>query len=88
MLPPLGGLIPENVERVFVSYHHALTEEKNKELSKWLFEVYIPKGLRNGWIIPSRTQKLEGGLGAAQKAMNMMWEGKTGGNKLIVNPWK
>jgi hypothetical protein len=51
---------------VFSSYYHAFTEEENKVLANCVYGTYIPQGLKNGWIIPTRVGQVGGDMGAAQ----------------------
>lgn len=85
-LLPNSPPFPTNVERVFASYSHAFTDERNEELRKWLLGTYIPQGLKKGWIIPTRVDKVAGGLGAVQGVLNKMARGQTGGRKFIIDP--
>ena len=72
------------VERVFASYHHALVEAEDEGLARWLFDAYVPNGLVNGRIVPSRWEKLDGGLGALQRGIDIIWAEKTRGKKLML----
>ena len=85
LLPNNPPLQP-NIERIFTSYYHAFTEEDNKELRNWTYGTYIPQGLKKGWIIPTRVEKVMGGLGAVQDVLTKMAKGQTGGRKFIVDP--
>jgi NADPH:quinone reductase-like Zn-dependent oxidoreductase len=85
-LLPNSPPLPPNIKRVFTSYYHAFTKDKNKELGNWTYETYILQGLKKGWIIPTRVEKVVGGLGAVQGVMNKMAKGMTGGRKFIVEP--
>ncbi|KAG4429434.1 hypothetical protein IFR05_015086 [Cadophora sp. M221] len=78
--------LPEGVTRAFESWSLAPFEEKNMELAEWAFDTYLPQGLANGRIIPLPVQKVGGGLGAVNDALDLMEKGVSG-VKLILDPW-
>lgn len=91
--PPLGPddpahNLPSNVERVFVSYPGELAKPEHEELQRWMIRDYIPNGLENGAIVPTRFEKISGGLKAIQtKAMPLLLDGVSG-KKLVLDPWE
>lgn len=89
LIPPLPGTreTPANIERKFAPYNFALEEPAHAELKKWLFEVYVPEGLKNGSLVPTRQEVLSGGLGSVQKALDDMIEDRVSGKKLVLDPW-
>lgn len=78
--------LPSNVERKGMSYPPLV--EGNEEVRKWFYEEYLPRGLESGAVSIPKIEKLKGGLGAVQDALDKMREGKTGGAKLIADPWE
>ena len=88
LIPPMGNKpLPANVERKFAPYNWAFAEEQNKEISKWLFEDYLPRGLESGLIVPTRQHVVGGGLGRVQEVLDLMLAGGVSGHKLVMNPW-
>ena len=86
-ITPLMGSekpLPVNVERVFQSYPNLLEEEEHSEVRDWFYNEYVPKGLANKTIIPTRVEKLPGGLGAVQAALDQVLG--VSGKKLVLNP--
>jgi NADPH:quinone reductase-like Zn-dependent oxidoreductase len=88
-LPPVGTERPkpENVERTFAPYSFALNEPENKHVAEWLYKEFIPKGLENGLIVPTRPQLVSGGLEQVQHALDLMFQNQVSGHKLILYPW-
>ncbi|CAI6337455.1 unnamed protein product [Periconia digitata] len=89
LIPPLPGTreTPANIERKFAPYSFALEEPAHADLKKWLFEVYVPQGLKTGAVVPTRQEELAGGLGSVQKALDDMIEDRVSGKKLVLDPW-
>ena len=86
--PPMGNKpIPANVERKFESYPWAFEEEANKDIARWFFEEYVPKGLESGLIVPTRQHVVEGGLGKVQEVLDLVLQGGVSGHKLVLDPW-
>ena len=84
--PPLGpDPVPENVKRNFASYYTLFEAEDNEEMRKWFYEKYVPQGLKDGSIIPTRQIKKEGGLRCVQEVLNALLEGVSG-KKFVANP--
>ncbi|KAH9209773.1 alcohol dehydrogenase GroES-like domain-containing protein [Leptodontidium sp. 2 PMI_412] len=78
--------VPEGVTRAFESWSLAPFEEKNRGLVEWAFDTYLPQGLASGRIVPLPVQKVEGGLGAVNDALDRLEKGVSG-VKLILDPW-
>ncbi|KAJ5732336.1 hypothetical protein N7493_003817 [Penicillium malachiteum] len=85
-LTPLIGDAPGNVQCRFASYGWDIENEEHPNFRRWFFEELLPKGLESGLVTPIRTQEIEGGLGNAQKALDMMANGAVSGRKLIMYP--
>ena len=90
LVPLLPGSkpIPENVERIFVSYGYVFSDPKHKELRDWFYDSLLPQGLSSGVIVPTRQQWIEGGLEKVQEALDLMAAGKLSGTKLVMDPWR
>ncbi|KAI9765463.1 MAG: hypothetical protein M1839_005504 [Geoglossum umbratile] len=86
-LPPMGSEdpAPEGVERKFESFGVALDVEENQELARWFWEVYLPRGLGEGRVQPTRVLIAEGGLGGVQGVLDRLNAGVSG-RKLVLNP--
>jgi NADPH:quinone reductase-like Zn-dependent oxidoreductase len=89
IIPEIGGERPQppNVERIFTSFPWDFDDPKNEETRCWFFDNYLPKGLENGLIVPTRQQIVEGGLEGVQDALDLMDQNKVSGYKLILYPW-
>ncbi|PLB44954.1 GroES-like protein [Aspergillus steynii IBT 23096] len=89
LIPLLGGEdpVPDTVQRLFAPYTWALEDEANREIARWFFEEYLPKGLQSGLVVPTRAQVIEGGLSNAQYALDLMGQNAVSGHKLVLNPW-
>jgi NADPH:quinone reductase-like Zn-dependent oxidoreductase len=86
MVPAMGGFkMPENVKRQTNSYSMFL-ETTHKDLGEFYYKQYLPKALADGRIVPTRIEKISGGLGGVQKAMDLSLT--VSGRKLIVDPWE
>lgn len=79
--------IPDTVERKFAPYSWAFDEDAHKDMAKWFYEEYVPKGLDSGLIVSTRQQAIEGGLANVQHALDLMGQGQVSGRKLIMDPW-
>jgi len=86
-LPLMGSEdpAPEGVERQYGPYGLAVDEEKDKELARWFWEDYLPRGLSTGRVVPTRVQVVEGGLGGVQGVLDRLIAGVSG-RKLVLNP--
>jgi hypothetical protein len=86
MLPPMSDFkMPENIKRQSGSYS-MLLETTRKGLGEFFYKEYLPKALGNGRIVPARVEKVAGGLGGVQKALDLSLT--VSGKKLIVDPWE
>jgi len=79
--------LPAGVERKFFSYPTLLEEPQNSELLRWFYNEYLPKALAQGKIIPTKVEKIPGGLEALQGSLDRFAAGQVSGVKLVVNPW-
>ena len=85
-LIPMAGdeePLPSNIARKFAAYYNAL-EEAHEELSQWFYNACIPRGLAEGWIVPTRQVNVEGGLGGVQGALDKMGAGGISGHKPVM----
>ncbi|KAF4834493.1 Dehydrogenase azaJ [Colletotrichum tropicale] len=86
LLPPFGpDDLPADVTREFGSWSAPLGEEKNAGLLKWAFNTYFPQAIAENKLIPLPTQKIDGGLGALNEALDILNKGVSG-LKVVVNP--
>jgi NADPH:quinone reductase-like Zn-dependent oxidoreductase len=89
MQPAFGpDTLPAGVERKAFSYPYLMEEESGEEVRKWFYEEYLPKSLAEGKIVPTKVEKMVGGLSALQKALDRFADGQVSGVKLIVDPWE
>lgn len=77
--------MPENVKREFASFSLVL-ENENRELGEWFYKEYLPKALDNGRIVPTRVERVKGGLGAVQEALDRSLA--ISGKKVVLDPWE
>jgi NADPH:quinone reductase-like Zn-dependent oxidoreductase len=77
--------MPKNVKREFASFSLVL-EDQDRELGEYFFKEYLPKTLANGRIVPTRVEKVSGGLGAMQEALDRSLT--VSGRKIVVDPWE
>ncbi|KAF4900594.1 Dehydrogenase azaJ [Colletotrichum fructicola] len=76
LLPPFGpDDLPARVMREFGSWSASLGEEKNAGLLKWAFNTYFPQAIAENKLIPLPTQKIDGGLGALNEALDILNKG-------------
>ncbi|KAF0318590.1 F-box domain protein [Colletotrichum asianum] len=76
LLPPFGpDDLPAGVTREFGSWSAPLGEEKNAGLLKWAFNTYFPQAIAENKLIPLPTQKIDGGLGALNEALDILNKG-------------
>ncbi|KAI1628129.1 chaperonin 10-like protein [Exophiala viscosa] len=80
------GPMPANVQRKFAPYSLSMDKPENAEFRTWFYSELVPKGLGTGIIVPTRPQWINGGLDQAQKALDLMMEGKVSGKKLLMDP--
>ncbi|KAG8422867.1 hypothetical protein J3459_009961 [Metarhizium acridum] len=80
--------LPDNVRNKWAGYSDILVSEAaNQGLRDWYLRSYLPAALKSGEVWPSPAVKLEGGLASVQRALDLMFEGKVSGSKLVVDPW-
>jgi NADPH:quinone reductase-like Zn-dependent oxidoreductase len=88
VLPPMDpASLPKTVEPIMDSYAAVLEKPGNEELRKWFYETYLPEGLASGKIVPSRLEKVKGGLEGINDALDRLAKGVSG-VKLIVDPFE
>ncbi|KAK4940570.1 hypothetical protein LTR10_019329 [Elasticomyces elasticus] len=80
------GPLPANVERKFAPYSLSMDKPEHADFRTWFYTELVPKGLQTGIITPTRPQWIDGGLGQAQKALDLMMEGKISSRKLLTDP--
>jgi NADPH:quinone reductase-like Zn-dependent oxidoreductase len=78
--------LPENVQCIFAPYSLALDKPENRDFRTWFYTELVPKGLEKGIITATRPQWVVGGLDHAQKALDLMMDGKVSGGKLLIDP--
>ncbi|GCB23274.1 zinc-binding alcohol dehydrogenase domain-containing protein cipB [Aspergillus awamori] len=84
---PGDEAIPTGVEKVWAGYSETLVSEAaNRELRTWYMEAYLPAALKKGTMWPNPALWLQGGLGSAQKALDLLFEGHISGRKVLINP--
>ncbi|KID85052.1 Alcohol dehydrogenase superfamily, zinc-type, partial [Metarhizium majus ARSEF 297] len=85
---PEDNALPTNVQKKWAGYSDILVSETaNQDLRDWYLRSYLPAALKSGEVWPNPAVKLEGGLGSVQRALDLMFDGKVSGSKLVVNPW-
>ncbi|EXJ73942.1 uncharacterized protein A1O5_02236 [Cladophialophora psammophila CBS 110553] len=88
-LPPVTDLLAEYLHSIgggtFAPYSLALDKPEHQKFRAWFYTELVPRGLQTGIIVPTRPQWIDGGLGQAQKALDLMMEGKVSGRKLTSN---
>ncbi|UPL01770.1 hypothetical protein LCI18_012704 [Fusarium solani-melongenae] len=89
LIPVFPGTnpIPENVERRFESYGWIFNNSEHEEFRKWYYETLVPQGLESGVIVPTPSQRVDGGLINTQHALDLMDRGEVSGHKLVLDPW-
>ena len=84
LLPDMGYKFQLGVAYKFFSYSAMLQEEENVSLGKWLYDEYLPKGLANGRVVPTRHVTRAGGLGAVQGTLDELLDQGISGKKFLV----
>ena len=84
LLPNMGYKFSPGVTYKFFSYGSALEEEKNASLRRWLYDEYLPKGLANGQVVPTRHITHTGGLGEVQGTLDKLLDEGVSGKKFLV----
>lgn len=89
LIPVFPGTnpIPTNVERRFESYGWIFNNPEHGEFKKWFYEALVPQGLESGVIVPTPSQRVDGGLASTQHALDLMDRGQVSGHKLVLEPW-
>ncbi|GJC87852.1 deshydrogenase mlcG [Colletotrichum liriopes] len=83
--PPEPSSIPKSVAAEFGSWSVPLGQEKNAELLKWAFGTYFTQAVTNDRIVALPSQKIDGGLGGLNKAVDVLFKGVSG-LKVVVEP--
>ncbi|EHA18700.1 hypothetical protein CBS115989_5825 [Aspergillus niger] len=84
---PGDETIPAGIVKVWAGYSETLVSEAaHQQLRTWYMEAYLPAALKKGTMWPSPALWLEGGLGSAQKALDLLYEGHISGRKVFINP--
>lgn len=74
--------VPKGIELSQTAAFHTGTERS--DIGEWLFNEYLPKALENKSVVAAPKVKIvSGGIGAAQKAFDLMKAGVSG-KKLVV----
>ncbi|RSL54343.1 hypothetical protein CEP54_009941 [Fusarium duplospermum] len=89
LIPVFPGTnpIPDNVERRFESYSWIFNNPEHEEFKKWYYKTLVPQGLESGVIVPTPSQRVDGGLANTQHALDLMNRGEVSGHKLVLDPW-
>lgn len=80
--------LPAGVEKRFAPYSLSMDKPEHAEFRTWFYSELVPKGLQSRVIKPTRPQWLEGegGLEQAQTALDLMFQDKVSGRKLLLDP--
>jgi NADPH:quinone reductase-like Zn-dependent oxidoreductase len=82
---PASDTLPQGVTREAKSWPTILKEEKNKGLLAWAYGTYLTQALAKGKIVPLPVEKIGGGLGGINEALDRLYRGVSG-VKLVVDP--
>jgi NADPH:quinone reductase-like Zn-dependent oxidoreductase len=83
-LPPFGPeTLPKGVVRHFSSWPYALNKEGNEHWIRWAFHTFFAKGIANGKLLPTRIERISGGLEAINGALDTLAKGVSN-SKLVV----
>jgi NADPH:quinone reductase-like Zn-dependent oxidoreductase len=86
IIPQISSFkMPANVKRELASFS-AVLDNKNRDLGEYFYKDYLPKGLASGRIAPTRVEKVKGGLGGMQEALDRSLA--VSGTKVVVDPWE
>ena len=86
MVPQMKDFkMPKNVRRVFASLFSVL-EDENRDLGEYFYKEYLPKGLTSRRIVPTRVEKVPGGLMGMQEALDRSLA--VSETKVVVDPWE
>jgi hypothetical protein len=72
---------------VFEPWSDSLYEEKNRELQEWVVQTYLPQCVAQGAIIPLPVEKVAGGLGGINEALDRLQK-DVSGVRLVADPWE
>lgn len=83
---PGDDQVPKNVQKKWGAYSETfISQEANRALRVWYLESYLPEALKNRSVWPNPALWL-GGLNSAQKALDLLYDGKVSGRKIFLNP--
>lgn len=83
-LPPFGPeTLPKGVVRHFNSWPYVLDEEGNEHWVRWAFHTFFAKGITSGELLPTRVERVSGGLGALNSALDTLAKGVSS-SKIVV----
>jgi NADPH:quinone reductase-like Zn-dependent oxidoreductase len=84
--PSSGAVsIPEGVSTEMKSWPTTLREEKNKGMLAWAYDTYFTQALAKEKLVALPVEKMSGGLGSINEALDKLYEGVSG-VKLVVDP--
>ncbi|KAK1994789.1 alcohol dehydrogenase GroES-like domain-containing protein [Colletotrichum falcatum] len=75
--------IPEGVTPVFAPWSLPMGKEENAELLEWAYGTYFPRAIADGKIVALPSQKIGGGLGGLNEAVDVVFKGVSGA-KVVV----
>ncbi|OLN97777.1 Zinc-binding alcohol dehydrogenase domain-containing protein cipB 3 [Colletotrichum chlorophyti] len=81
------GKFPKGVTAKFESWSVVLQDEEHAELLKWGFGTYFPKAVAEDKLVSLPVQKVGGGLGGLNEAIDILIKGVSG-VKVVVHPWE
>ncbi|KAK6212145.1 alcohol dehydrogenase GroES-like domain-containing protein [Colletotrichum tabaci] len=87
LLPPSDPSgFPEGVVPEFGSWSVSLIQdEKNAELLRWAYGTYFTQAVSNNKILGLPSQKIDGGLGGLNEAIEVLFKGVSG-LKVVIEP--
>ncbi|RAK71479.1 zinc-binding alcohol dehydrogenase family protein [Aspergillus fijiensis CBS 313.89] len=84
---PGDDRLPTNVTKIWSGYSEDLVSNpENRESRAWFMERFLPRVLKDGTIWPNPGLWLPGGLRSAQRALDLLHEGRISGKKILINP--
>ncbi|KDN64781.1 putative alcohol dehydrogenase GroES-like domain-containing protein [Colletotrichum sublineola] len=84
LLPaPDPSSIPEGVTAECARWSAPLGKKENAELLKWAYGTYFPQAIANDKLVTLHSQRIAGGLGGLNKAVDALFKGVSGA-KVVV----
>ncbi|KAK2005951.1 alcohol dehydrogenase GroES-like domain-containing protein [Colletotrichum eremochloae] len=84
LLPaPDPSSIPEGVTAECARWSAPLGKKENAELLKWAYGTYFPQAIANDKLVTLHSQRIAGGLGGLNKAIDALFKGVSGA-KVVV----